>query len=69
MYKDVHLRTATDGGGSTQQRCFGFVRNSRPKIDKDVNSEATWMLLVPNRNEFFVSQKTRKSKVYMDVHF
>ena len=44
-------------------------RNSRPKIDKDVNSEATWMLLVPNRNEFFVSQKTRKSKVYMDVHF
>ena len=44
-------------------------RNSRPKIDKDINSEATWMLLVPNRNEFFVSQKTRKSKVYMDVHF
>ena len=62
MYKDVHFSTATDGGGSTQQRCFGFVRNSRPKIDKDVNSEATRMSLVPCRNEFFVLQKTRSHK-------
>ena len=62
MYKDVHFSTATDGSDSTQQRCFGFVRNSRPKIDKDVNSEATRMSLVPCRNEFFVLQKTRSHK-------
>ena len=37
-------------------------RNSRPKIDKDVNSAATRMSLVPCRNEFFVLQKTRSHK-------
>ena len=35
--KDVHFRTATDGSGSSQERCFAFTRNSRSKIDKDVN--------------------------------
>ena len=37
MYKDVHFRTATDGSGSTQKRVFCSAKNSRSKIDKDVN--------------------------------
>lgn len=48
---------------------FASAKNSRPRIDKDVHSEAAGMPLVPHSSYVFAKQKIRHLRIDMKVNF